>query len=347
MSTPSPSPSAPSWPYCAHGADHATDPVGCRGIHVPGHTACLAHLSDTDRDAYLAGLTPGANIDHRGTPFTEPLLNSLLHALRDPTTGKPSFGDARFDEARFSGDACFEEAQFSGITLFEHARFVGYAWFSEAQFSGDAWFDDAQFSDATFDRARFSGTAGFDNAQFCRAQFVRAQFSRKAWFNRARFSDDADFGEAQFSGAVQFVGAQFFGFAGFQQVRFSGDAWFGEARFSGNARFDQARFAAMSRLGPVVCSERVDLSRAVLEEPVTLEIAAREVRCDRTRWESTATLRLRYAATDLSHAVLSFPVAVAAHPAPFTIDGTVVDESMLPGSESGVRVVSARGVDAA
>ncbi|MFG2668936.1 hypothetical protein ACGFY6_32450 [Streptomyces sp. NPDC048387] len=52
MSTPPPAPSAPSWPHCAYGA-HPTDPVGCRGIHVPGHTACLAHLTDTDRDTYL------------------------------------------------------------------------------------------------------------------------------------------------------------------------------------------------------------------------------------------------------------------------------------------------------
>jgi hypothetical protein len=59
----------PTWPHCAHGADPAADPVGCRGIHVPGHTACLAHLADADRDAYLAALTPGANIDHRGTTF--------------------------------------------------------------------------------------------------------------------------------------------------------------------------------------------------------------------------------------------------------------------------------------
>lgn len=82
MSTPHPP--APSWPQFAHGAEPATDPVGCRGIHVPGHTACLAHLADTDRDAYLAGLAPGASIDHRGTTFTDALLTALLNALRDP-----------------------------------------------------------------------------------------------------------------------------------------------------------------------------------------------------------------------------------------------------------------------
>jgi hypothetical protein len=62
----------PPWPHCGHGADPGTDPVGCRGIHVPGRTACLAHLDDTDRDAYLTGLHPGADIDHRGTLHTAP-----------------------------------------------------------------------------------------------------------------------------------------------------------------------------------------------------------------------------------------------------------------------------------
>ncbi|MFC8819106.1 hypothetical protein [Streptomyces rochei] len=79
-----------------HGADQAADRVGCHGIQVPGNTACLAYLTDTERTAYLTSLAPGANIDHRGTPFTPELLEALLNALTDPTTGKPrdckSFG---------------------------------------------------------------------------------------------------------------------------------------------------------------------------------------------------------------------------------------------------------------
>ncbi|MFJ8188034.1 hypothetical protein [Streptomyces sp. NPDC096105] len=86
----------PSWPHCGYGTT-AEDPVGCRGIHVPGHTACLAHLDEADRDAYLAGLAPGADIDHRDTIFTEDLLIRLLGALRDPATGHPRLGTAEFD----------------------------------------------------------------------------------------------------------------------------------------------------------------------------------------------------------------------------------------------------------
>jgi hypothetical protein len=130
MSTPPvPVPGAPSWPCCAHDADPATDPVGCRGVHVPGHTACLAHLADADRDAYLVGLTPGTDIDHRGTPFTEPLVD----ALRDHATRHPHLGKARFESATFQGDAGFGSATFHGNARFWSTTFQGVArppWYS-------------------------------------------------------------------------------------------------------------------------------------------------------------------------------------------------------------------------
>ncbi|GAA5707607.1 hypothetical protein Save01_08476 [Streptomyces avermitilis] len=133
MSTPpAPVPPPPSWTYCAHGADPTADPVGCRGIHVPGHTACLAHLSDTDRDTYLASLTPGDDIDHSGTLFTEDLLGQLLNALRDPTTGNPQIGTARFAGTQFFGTAWFHSAQFFGIVVFDGAQFSGTAVFGGA-----------------------------------------------------------------------------------------------------------------------------------------------------------------------------------------------------------------------
>ncbi|MEU5512625.1 pentapeptide repeat-containing protein [Streptomyces fungicidicus] len=254
---------------------------------------------------------------------------------------RPTSGDARFAEARFSGDAWFGEARFSGIAQFGRARFSGDALFSGARFSGTAQFGGARFSGtAWFGEARFSGTALFGRAHFSDdALFAEAQFSGTAQFGRAHFSDDARFDRAQFSGNAQF-----------SEAHFSGNAQFGRAHFSDDAGFEGARFAVTPSFGPVVCAKEVDLSGAMFEAPVTLEIAADAVRCERTRWESTATLRLRYAATDLSHAVLSFPVSVAAHPAPFTTRSTgpaAVDEDLLAGSDSGVRVVSVRGVDAA
>ncbi|MFG3207295.1 pentapeptide repeat-containing protein [Streptomyces sp. NPDC048192] len=406
MSTPSP----PSWLYCGHGADPATDPVGCTGIHVPGHTACLAHLADTDRTAYLTGLAPGADIDHRGTPFTHDLLEALLNALQDPTTNAPHIGTANFEQARFLGVAWFARTLFSGFATFDGAQFSDTAAFDLAQFSGPASFEQAHFSDtatfeqahffsaarfgkarffdsAMFERTQFSDIAGFGQAQFSGpaefeqaqfsgpARFLRAQFSGTAWFKWARFSgpaqfdgaqfsgpatfeqaqfsDTATFEQARFSGTAQFDGAQFSGPATFDRARFSGTAGFGGGRFSATVTFGEARFEGESVLGPFVCARMVRLSGAVFMLPVTLEVAARAVMCKRTRWESTATLRVRYATVDLSHAVLTAPAAVITHPTPFTHNDLVVSEDHLatpgvqPSVTERVRVVSVQGVDAA
>ncbi|MFF3911024.1 pentapeptide repeat-containing protein [Streptomyces sp. NPDC001848] len=365
---PPPNPYPPSWPHCGYDADSTTDPVGCRGIHVTGHTACLAHLADTDRDAYLASLTPGANIDHRGTPFSGDLLRRLLSALSDPTTQRPQLGNGNFNEADFDGDANFQRATFFGMASFDGAQFSGDATFHEAQFSGDAWFSHAQFFGiAGFGGARFSREVWFDRVQFGSAEFSEAQFSSDAWF-RAQFSHLARFGGAQFSGTagffgaefsdeVRFDGAQFSGLSGFGRAQFSGHARFREAQFSGDVQFDEvqflddvsfygARFARATELGPFVCANAVNLSGAVFEAPVTLEIATLKVFCKRTRWDSTAVVRLRRARIDLSHAVLSAPVAVTAHPIPFNAMATV-DEGSLAGHSEGVRVASIQGVDAA
>ncbi|MFD7409341.1 hypothetical protein ACFV7R_43465 [Streptomyces sp. NPDC059866] len=58
--------------------------------HFTGHTACLAHLDDTDRDAYLTSLTPGAEIDHRGTPFTSPSSKPCSKRSKTPSLENPA-----------------------------------------------------------------------------------------------------------------------------------------------------------------------------------------------------------------------------------------------------------------
>ncbi|MCX4458738.1 pentapeptide repeat-containing protein [Streptomyces sp. NBC_01728] len=402
MSTPpAPIPSAPDWPHCGHGADPAVDPVGCRGIHVPGQAVCLAHVTDAQRTAYLATLAAGIDIDHRGTPFTQPLLDELLNALRAPTTGRINIGDAQFEEAQFSGqadfegaqfssDASFGMAQFSGPVRFDGAQFSGYAGFHGTQFSGDAGFSGAQFSsDSRFDMAQFNGSAWFKAAQFSgeagfigaqfsgsahlafsgTAHFVRARFGREAhfdgaqfsgeahfneaqfsgsaWFGRARFNSAAQFTSALFSGGARFDGAQFSGYAWFHGAQFSGYAWFHGAQFSEDAWFVGAQFNDVSALGPAVCASRMNLSGAVFTVPLMLQVAARELVCDRTQWQSTATVRVRYARVDLTDAVLSAPFAVTAHPAPFTAADQAVDETLLASRSPKVAVASVQGVDAA
>ncbi|MFF7144270.1 hypothetical protein [Streptomyces nodosus] len=97
-------PDTSSWPQCDGVLPGG---VECRGRRVEPHTACLAHLPGADRSAYLAGLRPGADLDHRGTHFTEELLSELLTAFTEPSTQKPRIGQARFERATFRGDVRF------------------------------------------------------------------------------------------------------------------------------------------------------------------------------------------------------------------------------------------------
>lgn len=130
----------------------------------------------------------------------------------------------------------------------------------------------------------------------------------------------------------------FKGRAGFESATFEDDAWFGAATFQSPVD-----------LGPFVCAGRVSLAGAVFDGPMTLSCVARRVECRRTRWMSTAELRLRYTTVDFSHAVFEYPLTIAAEAAPFVLsDGRPVTEQALAGApDETVRMASMRGVDAA
>ncbi|MGW1489809.1 pentapeptide repeat-containing protein [Streptomyces sp. NPDC002402] len=334
-----PSPEPPRWPHCGHGTT-PEDPVGCRGIHVPGQTACLAHLADTDRDVYLTGLAPGTDINHSGTPFTQGMLNRLLDALRDPITGHPRLGDARFRSAAFQGDAGFELATFEGDARFRSATFEGEAGFGSATFKGEAVFESATFKgEAVFGSATFEHTAWFRSATF----------EHTAWFRSATFKRTAGFGSAAFQGDARFAFATFRGSARFISATFERTAGFESATFKENAKFVGAVFERSASLGPLICAGRVMLSGAVFGGPVTLSLAARRLECRRTRWSSTAELRLRYATVDFAHAVFEYPLTIAAEADAFVLaDGRPVEEQALASApHATVRLASLRGVDAA
>ncbi|MDG9694049.1 pentapeptide repeat-containing protein [Streptomyces sp. DH17] len=342
--------SEPDWPHCAHRVGPNSDPVGCRGRKVEPYGACLAHLTRDCRATYLRTLAPGSSLDHRGTFISTGLLNQLMDALSDPTTGRPLFGDAEFGEATFTGHADFRKVTFSGHAGFDDATFSDRAGFGWATFSGGAEFGGATFTGhAGFGWATFSGRAGFGGATFTgHAGFGNATFSGHTGFDGATFSDRAEFGNATFSDRAGFGRATFSDRVRFGGATFSGHAWFGNATFSGDALFHTATFERAGQLGPMVCQGTINLTGARFGSPVTLEAAAARLVCRRTRWDSAAALRLRYATVDLSDAVFEYPLSITARTAPFTDpSGTAVPEGQLNGSDPGLRMASLQGADAA
>ncbi|MFI6694858.1 pentapeptide repeat-containing protein [Streptomyces sp. NPDC050433] len=368
-----PNPDPPRWPHCGDGRT-AADPVGCRGRQISPHAPCLAHALDMDRDAYLAGLDAGADVDHRATAFSGDLLDRLLIALRDPVTRHPRLGTARFEEAIFEGGARFREVTFERAS-FRAATFKGDAVFGAVVFKGRAGFESATFErtshfgaatfegHAEFGSATFGNTAMFRMSTFKReAGFGAAVFKAAAMFGTATFEGDANFVEVTFKGDASFRAADFrseagFGAATFERTAvfrvatFKGDANFVEVTFKANVRFGAADFARDATfvrtlfervvdLGPFRCAGQVDLSEAEFSGPVSLQLAARHLVCRRTRWSSTAELRLRYATVDFAHAVFEYPLTIAAEADPFP------DTADVPGDPA-VRLTSLRGVDAA
>ncbi|MEU4968475.1 pentapeptide repeat-containing protein [Streptomyces smyrnaeus] len=362
MSTPPPPPpEVPPWPYCAYGADPATDPLGCRGIRVHSHTACFAHLADADRNTYLASLVSGTDVDHRGTPFTAPLLGALLEALRDSANGHPTFGEARFDWATFHGDAWFPSVTFQGEARFDSVTFQSVAWFPSVTFHSEAWFESAIFQGgAGFERVTFHSVAVFELANFhSETWFKSATFQCDAMFRWATFQGDASFDLVTFQDCAWFLSVTFYSEAWFESVAFQSEASFRWATFQGDAQFEatfqndagfeQVIFEQPVSLGPLVCAGRVRLSGAVFSGPVNLSFATSRLECRRTRWSSTAELRLRYATVDFAHAVFEYPLTIAAESDLFALpDGRPVAERALANApHAAVRMVSLRGVDAA
>ncbi|OSY38292.1 hypothetical protein BG653_06167 [Streptomyces platensis] len=255
-------------------------------------------------------------------------------------------GHALFGGAQIVGSALFREAKISGDARFERAKIGGTALFYRAEIGGHALFDWALISyDAMFSKVKIGGDAGFERAKIGgTARFFRTEIGGNSGFGWAQIGGNALFDEAKINGDAAFKGVKIGSDARFNRVEIGGDTGFSGVEIGGNAEFVGVLFERATALGPLVCVKALDLSEAVFANAVTIEAAAKVLRCRRTRWASTAALRVRHASVDLSDAVLEYPVSVAAHPQPFAFYGKELAEPGL--NDSRVRAVSVRGVDA-
>ncbi|MFF1279094.1 pentapeptide repeat-containing protein [Streptomyces marokkonensis] len=156
----------------------------------------------------------------------------------------------------------------------------------------------------------------------------------------------AEFFRAVIHGKNDFTQAHVEGEVDFRHVEFGGEIDFRDAEFGGDAIFRNAVLQRAASMGPLMCAGTLDLSEAVFERAVTIETAAKTVRCSWTRWASTAALRLRHAKVDLSDAVLEFPVSISARARPFIPFHFEMREPPEL-ADPRVRAQSLRGVDAA
>ncbi|MFC8433951.1 pentapeptide repeat-containing protein [Streptomyces sp. NPDC057253] len=257
------------WQHCGYGADES-GAHGCLGAQVSAYEECLAHLDEGARQAYLASLRPGEDVDHRGTLFSQSLFAELLDAVSEGD-GRAYFRKALFDAAEFEGDVNLANATFHGEAAFRRVRFHGKAVFSETQFrdissfkgstfASSAHFPSAQFAKpARFSGVKFLGHAGFNRSRFSNvARFDSAEFSDVATFTKAVFSHDANFSGARFAWPSRFIEAHFDKQADFSKVEFAKRVNFTEAAFVGSVKFDDSKFVGRAEFSATSFSADVN-----------------------------------------------------------------------------------------
>ncbi|MFE2323866.1 SAV_2336 N-terminal domain-related protein, partial [Streptomyces sp. NPDC059385] len=251
------------WQRCDHVSEYAD---WCRGITLPGHGRCLAHVESAERAAYLTTLAPGAALDFRGTTFAPGLLGQLLRAVTEPGSGRVRVGRADFDRARFVDDWYTVQAEFTGSASFSRAVFERRAVFTGSTFVGRTSFDGSTFRyAAAFERSRFRAAATFRRARFGDgAGFSECDFSEDVSFARAVSDGPSDMNSAWVGGRADFERAVFREMVGLHDVAFAGPvsfrhtAWeggllstvaafggpvtFESADFQGRVRFERANF---------------------------------------------------------------------------------------------------------
>ncbi|WP_019070618.1 pentapeptide repeat-containing protein [Streptomyces hokutonensis] len=315
----------PGYPLC--------DVAGnaCHGRQLPGSGKCLAHANTSEKTAYFASLSSGADIDHRGTHISRENLSALRDAVSDGATGQPTIGKASFNQAVFIDPADFSNVIFTEGASFTDAEFPRGCNFTDAAFLQAARFGDTKFThtqgdSATFRRAVFSGIADFRASRFAaNAEFDSSWFEQLALFQKADFQTVGHFSRCVFKGVAEFI-----------------NTTFTKAVFAAST-FERAR-----ELGPIVCMDELNLVEAEFYVSVTIKTAAHRVRCERTIWNSSASLLLRYATVHLEGTNLVSPFAVT-H-APTAWGGTNAAESTLitahPMDSAYPKIASLRGVDA-
>lgn len=240
----------------------------------------------------------------------------LGHAVR--VVGCKFEGDISVNEAveiAFSANGTL----FTGSVSFTGVTFIGDATFIKAIFTEYAGFDRATFTaSARFDGATFSATAWFDEATFVdRAVFDDATFTDYAWFTAATFTAYASFNVAVFSATASFTVATFTEYARFDRATFAGSVglagtWvraldFTQARIVGGT---EAVVTTGLRAGTI------DLSGAVFETAVHLDLSASSIEAHRIRIPRYSQLRIRCETADFTDADLGEHTLLAGRPTP-------------------------------
>jgi Pentapeptide repeats (9 copies) len=293
-------PTAIDWPTC--------DEDGCIGVCLAAIAKCLAHAGDEQRNATLKQIGETGEIDARGVPITQALLEQVLAAAPHDEGFHPTLTIARFDWATFQGDA-----RFNSVAFQQHSSFFKATFQTTTVFAGVAFQAGAEFSETTF-----HGLAAFYHTIFqskhSSAMFRKATFKGDAVFRTVAFEGDAWFDDATFQGDAMFEEATFQGGAAFHDATFQDYAGFGGMTFQGYAGFDGATFEKEQKVGPLLAYRGLGLDEVQFAQPAQIEASTIWVHCRRAQFVGGVQLRLRWAWVLLDDADLAAPSIVIGIP---------------------------------
>lgn len=251
----------------------------CKAARLPDSPRCLRHARPDELSEYIAGLRPGADVNHRGTILTGTAVEMLTTALGSDRSGGyrgADFGAADFRGAVFHDTANLKRALFQGPANFARAQFRKGVSFGLARFAAAVDFSDTTFlqvdqsthgteSLATNYSANFRSVHFADDVAFCRAQFgvivrkIPYVDRRLPWswvgFMDAVFDGDVDFTQAVVNGSLNAESVRFNGEARFSACQFADEVRFAEAQFAQDALFEVVSFAGGTFEGAVFHQE--------------------------------------------------------------------------------------------
>lgn len=148
----------PQWPVCVE--------EGCRGAQSGWDRRCLVHAED------LTGLTPGGNLDLRGTAVDSAKLVEIIYRFRDHETRQFLFGELRCDHAWFSGRASFGFGEVRGVASFGHVHFGHLASFDSMAFANTLSFQGARFPGKAYLGPLSAGNVDLADAWFANRVYL-------------------------------------------------------------------------------------------------------------------------------------------------------------------------------
>lgn len=329
------------WPTC-----DLSNISGCVGVQVGSYGRCWSHLTPDELQAELRSLSPGDDLDVRGTDLGEDLLNDILRALRDQETGRLELGQSLFDGAKLGGCSQFSGAKFSRVSVFCDVMFSDGAQFDFAEFESNARFDGAKFGGrATFWSTSFKHHAIFDGAKFTEsAEFIGARFgAAAASFNGTDFGAGTNFNGVSFDDDVLFDDTKFGGDVSFFGTNFGGNAWFGVTEFEGDAEFGRAHLAAGLQVGESVIRGHLRLTGTRVSGDTRVAVAAQRVDCEGTTFEGRVWFSLRGGEVWLTDSAFEGPVTLES---PLGQIESAATGRAVAGSFSRAILRSLRGTDA-